>query len=151
MRLHPFLLVLELRRTSASLDHELLDRLKRMGWPLLTANQLFAFAHIDEDGTTPAELARRMGMSRQSMQKNLERLAGLGLVDVVAHPSDHRSRLVRLSDAGVQFTADAARLADGFERRLEAAFGSDAMNAARRLLSADMERVLETDQNASGR
>ena len=151
MDLHPFLFIFELRRTASHLEDEVLARLADTGWPALTPNQLLVIASLDDTGTTPAELARRTDMSRQSMQKNLERLAALGLIDVGHHPSDRRSRLVGLSDKGRRFAYETWRLADGFERRLEAAFGSEAVNIARRVLGADLEEILGTGQNASGR
>ena len=72
MELHPFLLMFELRRTVDVLEAELMVRLEAAGWARLTVNQVLLFAHLDPTGVTPAELARRMGMSRQSMQKNLD-------------------------------------------------------------------------------
>ena len=74
MELHPFLLIFELRRTADVLERTLMTRLDEAGWPRLTINQVLLFAHLEPDGVTAAELARRMGMSRQSMQKNLDRL-----------------------------------------------------------------------------
>jgi hypothetical protein len=40
---------------------------------------------------------------------------------------------------------------DGFERRIEAALGTAAVNDARRVLTADLDGLLRTGQKASGR
>ena len=151
MELHPFLLIFELRRTVDRLESELLARLEATGWPRLTINQVLLFAHLEPDGVTPAALARRMGMSRQSMQKNLDRLEAFGLVEVRAHPQDRRSNLVIHTAEGLAFARAVALVLDGFERRLEAALGTDAVNQARTVLNADLEAILRTDQKASGR
>lgn len=151
VELHPFLLIFELRRTLDVLESELLARLEADGWPALTVNQVFLFAHLEPDGVTPSELARRMGMSRQSMQKNLDRLRQLDLVTLEPHPQDRRSRLVVQTPDGERFSRAAAMALDGFERRLEAALGTDAVNTARAVVTADFDTILRTDQNANGR
>ena len=151
VELHPFLLIFELRRTVDVLESELMARLEATGWPRLTINQVLLFAHLEPDGVTPAELARRMGMSRQSMQKNLDRLETLELVELRAHPQDRRSNLVVHTAEGLDFSRSAAMVLDGFERRLEAALGADAVNRARTVLNADLGVILRTHQNANGR
>jgi DNA-binding MarR family transcriptional regulator len=151
VELHPVLLIFELRRAAEQVEHTLISRVEAAGWPAVTINQVLLFAHLDPDGVTPAELARRMGMSRQSMQKNLERLHELDLVTVQPHPTDRRSSLVTCSEAGHRFSRVAAEVLDGVERRLEAALGSDAVNQARNVLAADLDEILRTSQNARGR
>lgn len=151
MELHPFLLIFELRRAADLIEDTLKRRLETADWPILTTNQIMLFAHLEPDGVTPAELARRMGMSRQSMQKNLSRLSDLKLVTVQPHPVDRRSSLVTASETGQRFARAAAEVLDGVERRLEAALGTDAVNEARRVLTADLDDILSTGQNANGR
>lgn len=151
VKLHPFLLVFELRGIVGVLEDELMVRLEAKGWPRLTINQVLLFAHLEKDGVTPAELARRMDMSRQSMQTNLARLRELGLVTVRPHPQDRRSNLVIHTAEGRRFSRAAAIVLDGFERRLEAALGTDAVHQARSVLTVDLDQILRTDQNANGR
>lgn len=151
MELHPFLLMFELRRTVDVLEAELMVRLEAAGWPRMTINQVLLFAHLDSTGVTPAELARRMSMSRQSMQKNLDRLRELELVTLRPHPHDRRSSLVTVTSNGERFSRRAAEILDGFERRLEAALGTGVVNEVRSVLTADLGQILRIDQNASGR
>lgn len=131
----------------------LIDRLHQAGWPPLTRNQTFALIHLADTETTPAELARLLGVSRQSMQKILEHLADLGIVELIPHPTDQRSKLVTLTANGTERTAATMRVLDGFERRLEAAFGTETIWTVRRVLSADWMSIFETidDQKARGR
>jgi len=150
VELHPFLLIFELRRCSDVLERTLMARLDEAGWPRLTINQVLMFAHLDTQ-VTAADLARRMAMSRQSMQKNLDRLRELDLVTLQPHPHDRRSSLVTVTDTGRRFSRHAAQILDGFERRLEASLGTGAVNDVRSVLTADIEQILRTDQNASGR
>jgi DNA-binding MarR family transcriptional regulator len=151
MELHPFLLIFELRQAADVLERTLMTRLDEAGWSRLTISQVLLFAHLGPAGVTAAELARRMGMSRQSMQKNLDRLRDLDLVTLEPHPHDRRSSLVTPTAAGRRFAREAAQTLDGFERRMEAALGTGAVNGARSVLTADLEQLLRTDQKASGR
>lgn len=151
MELHPYLLIFELRRAIDVLEHELMGRLTAAGWSRVTITQVLVFAYLEPEGVTPAELARRMGMSRQSMQKHIERLRDLELVTTQPHPRDRRSSLVMATDAGKRLSEDAARLLDGFERRMEATMGTQVVNDARRVVTADLDSILATGQNASGR
>jgi DNA-binding MarR family transcriptional regulator len=151
MELHPFLLIFELRRAVDVLERELMSRLAAAGWSSLTINQVLVFAFLEPEGVTQAELARRMGMSRQSMQKHLERLRELKLVTTQPHPRDGRASLVMATTAGRRLSEDAARLLDGFERRMEATMGTQVVNDARAVLTSDLDGILATGQNASGR
>ena len=151
MELHPFLLLFELRRAVDVLERTLMTRLDAADWPRLTVTQVLLFVHLQPEGVTAAELARRMGMSRQSMQKNLDRLRELNLVTLQPHPRDRRSSLVTRTPDGARFAQAAAQVLDGFERRLEAALGTDAVNQARSVLTADFDEVLRTGQKANGR
>lgn len=144
-------MIFELREAVDVFERTLVTRLDDSGWPALTINQVLLVAHLGTDGVTPAELARRMGMSRQSMQKNLDRLRDVGLVMFEPHPHDRRSNLVVPTSEGARFSAAAAMALDGVERRLEAVFGTDAVNSARRVLTADFDQILRTGQNANGR
>jgi DNA-binding MarR family transcriptional regulator len=151
VELHPFLLIYELREAAEALERTLMTRLEDAGWPRMTINQVLMFAHLETGGVTAAELARRMGMSRQSMQKNLDRLLELDLVTLQPHPHDRRSSMVTSTAAGKRFSRLVAQTLDGFERRLEAALGTNTVNDARRVLTADLDEILGTGQNASGR
>ncbi|MBN8413026.1 MarR family winged helix-turn-helix transcriptional regulator [Halomonas litopenaei] len=52
------------------------------------------------DGLTPNELCEAVVLTSGAMTHRLDRLVERGLVERVAHPSDRRSVLVRLSEAG---------------------------------------------------
>src|SRR3546814_14957684 len=55
------------------------------------------------DGVTrPAELARRLGISRQAVQQLLADLQTRGLIELVADPADARAQIIRYSKRGVQ-------------------------------------------------
>src|SRR4051812_37361037 len=73
---------------------------------------------------TVPQIARRMGLTRQSVHGTVERLAADGLVELVPNAEHRRSRLVRLTERGHErYTALSTRqatwvngLADGLDR-----------------------------------
>lgn len=111
-------LALLLLRASRWFDRQLLDGLERAGWPALSPAQSLVFAHLDPDGTTPAELARRLGNSRQATQDLLAGLVKLDLVLLQSNPARRGGRLVVLSESGRRLTTDAQHLLATLESEL---------------------------------
>lgn len=124
-------LALLLLRASRAFDRALLDALAERGWPRLTPAQSLVFAHLDRGGTAPAELARRLGTSRQAAQDLVGGLVRLGLVVVEDDPQRAGGRRVVLTDDGRALAAQARRLLRRFERSL----GADRSTALRELLT----------------
>jgi len=50
---------------------------------------------------SPAELASAFQVARPSMTNTVQKLAAKGFVEVAAHPTDGRSKIVKITDAGV--------------------------------------------------
>lgn len=111
-------LALLLLRASRWFDRRVVDGLEHRGWPRLTGAQTLAFAHLDDDGTPPAELARRLGTTRQATADLVAVLVRLDLLEVVDDPARARGRLVRLTGRGRDLAADARDLLDRDERDL---------------------------------
>src|SRR5260370_29863073 len=86
---------------------ELHAELARQGHPDTRPMHGFVFQAIGPDGTTAAELGRRLGISKQAAGKTLDSLERLGYLDRGADPRDARRKVVVLTD----------RAGDGRERR----------------------------------
>jgi DNA-binding MarR family transcriptional regulator len=93
-------LALAFLRASDALNGELLKRLEADGWPLITQNQSLVFAYLSPNGNTASQLARLVGITRQSMHTLLEQLRSEKLILLKSHPDDGRSSLVVLSTKG---------------------------------------------------
>jgi DNA-binding MarR family transcriptional regulator len=141
--LAPGALALGLLRASDAMNNALLARLTNDGWPAITRNQSLVFASLDADGTTHAELARRVGITRQSMQKLVASLVDEGLVELHADTTDARCSLVRLSKKGRRLMTAARRHLTAIERHLEDALGRDII-VLRRALATDWSLLVET-------
>lgn len=141
-------LVASLIDVAGLLEDRLGARLRVAGVPSLNASQTRVFLHI-HPGSTPSALARSLGVTRQSMQKILAGTEVLDLTFLAPNPSDRRSKLVHLTPLGIDVAGIVSITLDGFVRRMEAGFGTEAIQGLRRLLDTDWTELLATeDQNA---
>lgn len=96
-------LVLEVDRLRVVLAHDL----------GLSVHELLALGHmVVQDGITPKELARQLGVTPGSATGIVDRLETAGLVIRAPHPRDRRSVIVRLTPAGGHARAQAVAVLD---------------------------------------
>lgn len=124
-----------LLRAAEWFNDALLDRLEADGWPPLSRGHAQVFVNLDPDGTPPAELARRIGITRQSVQTLVQHLVDHDLVTLVDHPTDGRSHLVRLSSHGTQLARAAGTIMSDIETALADRIGPDGVGGLRTALS----------------
>lgn len=134
----PLPLALLLLRASRWFDQQVLDGLQQRGWPALTPAQSLVFAHLDDDGTTPSELARRLGQTRQSTSELVAGLVRHGLLQVGPNPDRRGGRLIGFTDRGWACIRDAKSLLS----ELETAVGVERAGALRALLE-DLEQWVQ--------
>lgn len=82
---------------------------------------------IDRDGTRISDLARRAGVTKQSMAQATVSLEEKGLVHRLPDPSDARARLVVLTDDGWDALRFGRSVADGIHQRWMDLLADDAM------------------------
>ena len=64
----------------------------------VTSGQVFG--HIEDGGLTVTELARRAGMSKQSMAELVDKLLASGYLRCAPDPHDRRAKLIMTTDKG---------------------------------------------------
>lgn len=90
-----------LQRGSRWFSDELAERLEAAETPLVTPAHTTVLAHLrHETALSIAELARRAGVTRQTMHRAVTQLIGEGLLTSEPGPGFPRSTLIRLTDAG---------------------------------------------------
>ncbi|WP_336029201.1 MarR family winged helix-turn-helix transcriptional regulator [Geodermatophilus sp. FMUSA9-8] len=95
-----------------------LDELARRGWPRLSPAQSLLFAFLERDGVPPAELARRLGHTRQAVQDLVDGLVRMDLLEMRSNPARRGGRLVCLTDAGSSLAGEAYDILTELELRI---------------------------------
>jgi DNA-binding MarR family transcriptional regulator len=107
---------------------------------------LGAIALADRPLTVP-QIARRMGLARQSVHATVKRLLADGLVELAANADHRRSQLVRLTESGSRkYAAIDRRQAAWVNRLVEGIDRSDLQTAGRVL--QELGARLEAELNA---
>ncbi len=105
--------------------------------PRLSGTQFMTLASLDDDGTSIAELARRVGVTRQAMHQQIGEMEKAALVELVGSPTDRRVKLVKLSLLGRTLDQKAAQAIADLEKELTQRIGKDAVSGLRANLSVD--------------
>lgn len=111
-------------------DEQSRIELERRGWPKLSPAQTALFAYLSDTPTPPAELARRLGNTRQATHDLVQGLVRLDLLEVHDDPDRRGGRLVCVTARGLRLAQDAYAIL----RELENAIGDDIAEPLRRLL-----------------
>jgi len=101
----------------------------------------FVLQAIGAEGTTAAELGRRVGVSRQAAGKTIDALARLGYVERGADPHDARRKVLRLTARGIDCLERSARIFDELRGGWAETLGERRLRA----LEADLRRVTPDD------
>jgi len=115
----------------------LLVELVAAGWPKLTRNQAQVFPLLPEQGVSQAELARRLGITRQSVHTIVRELSEFGILEQRGDDTDGRRTLVVLTTRGNRLAADAGRILSVLEVALAERIGTEAVDAIRDAVGCD--------------
>jgi DNA-binding MarR family transcriptional regulator len=113
-----------LRRPAVYVRHQLLDALRRAGFEDILPAHLGVFQHPGPDGRRPGVLALRTQASKQAMNHLLHQLEGHGYLMREPHPTDRRTRVVRLTERGWAALEVIRRSGESVETEWAAALGS---------------------------
>jgi DNA-binding MarR family transcriptional regulator len=120
---------------------ELHAELARRGHPDTRPMHGFVFQAIGPDGTTAAQLARRLGVSKQAAGKTIDHLERLGYVERGPDPADARRKVVRLTGRALDMLGQSARVFDDLRDRWAEVLGRDRLRA----LEADLRKVTSAE------
>ena len=126
-----------LHRASRSFSDALLERLARSGVDAITPAHTTVLTHLGQAGEQPtiSELARRGGVTRQTMHRAVTQLVEEGLVVTAPGPGFPRSTLVALTPEGARRRGVASAILDDLELELAAHLGEEAVAALRQTLT----------------
>lgn len=107
-----------------------------------------ALGFAGEPLSVPA-IAKRMGLTRQSVQRNVDLLVERGLVSFEANPRHRRSGLANLTEAGRATLACVDTCHQPLSTRIADAIGDERIADAMHVLS-EMNAILETEAADAG-
>jgi DNA-binding MarR family transcriptional regulator len=96
--------------------------------------QVLGAVVLAERPLTVPQIARRMGLTRQSVQASVNRLLGDGLIEADENPDHRRSRLIRLTDLGRAKYAELDRRQARWINELAAGLKASELSTAARIL-----------------
>ncbi|MER7111669.1 MarR family winged helix-turn-helix transcriptional regulator [Streptomyces sp. NPDC000229] len=117
-------------------DDALQASMRAAGEQPVTAAQGAVFATLDDGGTTISELARRIGVTRQTVHQAVHGLIGMGLLEQVPDPASARSRLIRTTAEGARVHRRALATLAVLEDHLAQRIGEDTITGLRTALTA---------------
>lgn len=100
----------------------------------ISAAHVTLLSQLPSEGVSIAELARRLGVSAPTAHQWVHELVALGAVTVESDPHSARSKLVRLTAAGVRRRAETMQILAGLEDALAGRIGADTVLALRAAL-----------------
>lgn len=103
----------------------------------LARSQTLVFSHLDADGTRPAEIARRAGISRQAVGQTVAQMKSQGLVKLAPDPTNRRARLVQPTAKGRKALERSGSGASAAEKVLSRRIGAARVRSLRDALEAD--------------
>ncbi|MFG2321456.1 MarR family winged helix-turn-helix transcriptional regulator [Streptomyces sp. NPDC048568] len=121
-------------------EEGLLAALEAAGAVPVSPTQAQLFAVLDDKGATVSELARRMGVTRQTAHQAVHGLITAGLLDQVADPDSLRQRLIRRTEEGERVHRQAGLVLERLEEQLAERIGGEVVDALRTALEAPWGR-----------
>lgn len=115
-------------------EDALLATLEEAGEIHVSPTQAGLFAVLDDEGTTVSELARRMGVTRQTAHQAVHGLVAAGLLEQTPDPSSGRRRLIRRTAEGERTHRRAELVLRRVEQELADRIGEQAVRALRTAL-----------------
>ncbi|MGK5558033.1 MarR family winged helix-turn-helix transcriptional regulator [Actinomadura kijaniata] len=116
-------------------EDALLASMREAGERPVTVAQAAVFGALDPAGTPASELARRMGVTRQTVHQAVHGLIAMGLLEQAPDPASARSRLVRMTAEGERVHRRARATITVLEGVLAERIGTAAVEALRDALT----------------
>ncbi|PZQ61488.1 MAG: MarR family transcriptional regulator [Phenylobacterium zucineum] len=105
-------------------DDGLQAHLQARGWTEVTRPQSMVMTNVVIGVQKPSDIARNLGVSRQSVHATINQMVEKGMLELVDDPDDGRAKIVVLSEVGQRMRADADRAMGGMVELLKRRIGA---------------------------
>ncbi len=142
------LLLLLVRTGKAVVDRLRAEHPDPSSGPLTVVHGLAAHYLRDRDDVTTVELARHLGITKQSASEVVAALEHEGIVRRAPHPTDGRARVLLVTKKGLAKLADARRRRKRIEDEWVAIVGGAQLEVVRHALAAYLDAATWPDVTA---
>lgn len=119
------------------MDRCLQQNLADRGWQPLSRTESEIMLFVAQGTTSPVDIARALGVSRQAINQATKGLIERGMVALEPDPNDGRRKVLSFPDSDFAIGDDAAQIIRGMERELERRLGKRKLDALRRAVGED--------------
>lgn len=127
-----------LRRFKWFEDH-IFDQEKNTEYNYLTLAQTRIFALMRGRDMTISDLAKRMGVSRQAVQKTISTLVDHGLLELRVCPNNRSAKLIKITAEGHRLRSRAKKAIENAERDLARKIGPNKVKLLKEVLCEDWD------------
>ncbi|MCX6400366.1 MAG: MarR family winged helix-turn-helix transcriptional regulator [Propionibacteriales bacterium] len=128
----PFIALAE--KAARALRDDMLANGHRAGYTEMTPAHNAVFATLGPEGSRAADMAARVGITRQSMGEVVRDMVRLGILEMVEDPSDRRAKLVRYTDYGKKVAQEGFKHIIELEQIFAEEFGEAELETTRKVL-----------------
>ncbi|WP_164857179.1 MarR family winged helix-turn-helix transcriptional regulator [Sphingomonas crocodyli] len=118
-------------------DEGLQTLLREAGWTAVTRPQTMVLIAIGQGIERAVDIARAIGVTRQSVGVTIAEMAAEGLLEMVDDPNDRRAKRVHLSDKGERRREDSRRAMAELTAELERRIGKASVTKLGEALQKD--------------
>jgi len=111
--------------------------------PPLRASHTALFPHLTSDGVRGADLAKKLGVTKQAISQLVAELEYWGVVEQIEDPKDGRAKLIRFTAKGEQSLLHGLRVLGALELELSDKIGKRRMQELHTALLALEKALLE--------
>lgn len=138
------------RAVNEAISNWLSARLADRGYIGVSGAQLSFLAELECGKNHAAEIARRMGVSRQAVHKNVKDLVGQGILVEGPDPERRNQRVITFTAAGTNLMSDCRVLLKGLDGIVDSGRNTNVGAAGLAAQLEDCVRRIETDIGKSG-
>ena len=117
-------------------DDSLQNLLKKKGWPDITRFQSQVLTCLGDGLLRTSDIARHMGVSRQVVNRCVNELVDLGIIELAPDPDDKRAKVITPTAQGMRIIPLAAESLATIEKALEERIGARDLQKLRSILEA---------------
>jgi len=116
-------------------ETRILEQMAAAGHGRFSLSHVNITRNLDLDGTRATELARRAGITKQSMGELIHQLEVGGIIERTPDPTDRRAKLVAFTAQGRQWMHAFRQALEQAEREMESELGAEALQSLKSSLA----------------